>query len=52
MVVFLLKLQEENKEREFHIVFTFLNQCQARIRITIKEVITLNKWRYQGKVHI
>ncbi|MCX7917232.1 MAG: hypothetical protein N2589_03800, partial [bacterium] len=44
MVVFLLKIFEKNKE--FHLVFTTLNQCQARIRIPLKEVTSLDKWRF------
>lgn len=45
MVVFLLKIIED-MDREFHLMFAVLNQCQARIRIPIKQVITQNKWRF------
>jgi len=45
MVVFVLELKEGEDGRTFHLVFSALNQCQARIRMPL-EAVNQNRWRY------
>jgi len=46
MVVFALRLQEGESGPAFGLVFSALNQCQARVRMPL-EAVNQNRWRYE-----
>jgi len=46
LIVFLLILQEGDQGPAFGLVFSGLNQCQARLRMPL-EAVNQNRWRYE-----
>jgi len=46
MVVFVIGLQEGENGPRFGMVFSLLNQCQARMRVPI-EAVDQNRWRFE-----
>src|SRR5688572_25541340 len=46
LVVFQLALQEGESGSTFHLIYSALNQCSARIRMPL-DAVNQNRWRYE-----
>lgn len=46
LVVFQLALHEGESGSAFHLIYSALNQCSARIRLPL-EAVNQNRWRYE-----
>lgn len=47
LAVFELGLQEGEAGPKFTMIWSALNQCSARVRVNLPEVVTQNRWRFE-----